>query len=74
VHGPALHSAATERPFIRTIRLKGVNDDTATLKRLFETLLTLRVTPYYLHQCEPIMGSAHYRPRGRQSGPAKLRR
>lgn len=45
----------------QTVLLKGVNDSTATLKALFETLLTLRVTPYYLHQCDPITGSAHFR-------------
>ena len=45
----------------QTVLLAGVNDDTATLQSLFEQLLTLRVTPYYLHQCDPIMGSAHFR-------------
>ncbi|MCE9616571.1 MAG: KamA family radical SAM protein [Lentisphaerae bacterium] len=45
----------------QTVLLKGVNDDTATLKRLFEGLVALRVMPYYLHQCDPIVGSAHFR-------------
>ncbi|MDA0576476.1 MAG: KamA family radical SAM protein [Verrucomicrobia bacterium] len=45
----------------QTVLLKGVNDSTAVLKDLFEKLLTLRVTPYYLHQCDPIVGSSHFR-------------
>ena len=45
----------------QTVLLKGVNDSTPALKTLFEGLLTLRVTPYYLHQCDPIMGSGHFR-------------
>jgi lysine 2,3-aminomutase len=45
----------------QTVLLKGVNDEVATLRRLFLGLLTLRVKPYYLYQCDPIAGSAHFR-------------
>ncbi len=45
----------------QTVLLKGVNDDTDTLKRLFHGLLKIRVRPYYLYQCDPIRGSAHFR-------------
>lgn len=45
----------------QTVLLKGVNDDSAILKRLFHGLLTMRVRPYYLYQCDPIVGSAHFR-------------
>ena len=45
----------------QTVLLKGVNDDSETLKALFEGLLRLRVRPYYLHQCDPIVGSAQFR-------------
>lgn len=43
------------------VLLKGVNDDPATMKSLCNQLLRLRVKPYYLHQCDPIQGSAHFR-------------
>jgi len=45
----------------QTVLLKGVNDDAAVLKRLFHLLLQNRVRPYYLYQCDPILGSAHFR-------------
>ncbi len=41
--------------------LKGVNDEVETMKRLVHKLLTMRVRPYYLYQCDPISGSAHFR-------------
>jgi lysine 2,3-aminomutase len=43
------------------VLLRGINDDVATLKKLFTQLLTVRVRPYYLYQCDPIKGSAHFR-------------
>lgn len=45
----------------QTVLLRGINDDAAVLKRLFHGLLRLRVRPYYLYQCDPIRGSAHFR-------------
>jgi lysine 2,3-aminomutase len=45
----------------QTVLLRGVNDDVATLKKLFHELLKIRVRPYYLYQCDPISGSAHFR-------------
>jgi lysine 2,3-aminomutase len=45
----------------QTVLLKGVNDDVETLKELYHRLLTMRVRPYYLYQCDPISGSAHFR-------------
>jgi lysine 2,3-aminomutase len=45
----------------QTVLLKGVNDDVATLRKLFHELLKIRVRPYYLYQCDPISGSAHFR-------------
>jgi lysine 2,3-aminomutase len=45
----------------QTVLLKGVNDDLATLKKLFHALLKIRVRPYYLYQCDPISGSSHFR-------------
>jgi lysine 2,3-aminomutase len=45
----------------QTVLLKGVNDEVATLEALFHGLLRNRVRPYYLYQCDPITGSAHFR-------------
>ena len=45
----------------QTVLLAGVNDDVETMKRLVHRLLVMRVRPYYLYQCDPISGSAHFR-------------
>lgn len=45
----------------QTVLLKGVNDRAETLKLLFQQLLTVRVRPYYLYQCDPVVGAAHFR-------------
>jgi lysine 2,3-aminomutase len=45
----------------QTVLLAGVNDDVDSLKNLFHGLLRHRVRPYYLYQCDPIVGSAHLR-------------
>lgn len=45
----------------QTVLLKGVNDEVDILKKLFLGLLRNRVKPYYLYQCDPISGSAHFR-------------
>ena len=44
----------------QTVLLKGVNDDLDILRRLFQGLLRIRVKPYYLYQCDPVAGSAHF--------------
>lgn len=45
----------------QTVLLKDVNNSAKTLKKLFHGLLRLRVKPYYLYQCDPIIGSAHFK-------------
>jgi lysine 2,3-aminomutase len=45
----------------QTVLLKGVNDDPSVMKALNLGLLRVRCKPYYLHQCDPIQGSAHFR-------------
>ncbi len=45
----------------QTVLLRGLNDDERVLRTLFERLLTLRVRPYYLHQCDLSAGTAHFR-------------
>ncbi len=45
----------------QTVLLAGINDHVETIRRLVHGLLTIRVKPYYLYQCDPIVGSAHFR-------------
>ena len=45
----------------QTVLLKGVNDNVDTMTQLMQGLLKIRVRPYYLYQCDPILGSAHFR-------------
>lgn len=45
----------------QTVLLYGVNDDAAVMHRLMETLLSMRVRPYYLHQLDRVCGTAHFR-------------
>ncbi len=45
----------------QTVLLAGVNDDLPTMRALMHGLLKLRVKPYYIFQCDPITGSAHFR-------------
>ncbi|MFT4569382.1 MAG: lysine 2,3-aminomutase [Candidatus Binatia bacterium] len=45
----------------QTVLLKGINDQIDVMKRLMHGLLVRRIRPYYLYQCDPITGSAHFR-------------
>lgn len=45
---------------LQTVLLKGVNDDVATLKALFECCVHNGIVPYYLHQLDRVEGSAHH--------------
>jgi len=45
----------------QTVLLQGVNDSVDVMKELVHKLLLMRVRPYYLYQCDPISGSAHFR-------------
>lgn len=45
----------------QTVLLKGINDEVDIMKKLFHGLLKNRVRPYYLYQCDPVQGSAHFR-------------
>ncbi|MGI6213508.1 MAG: KamA family radical SAM protein [Christensenellales bacterium] len=44
----------------QTVLLAGVNDNANTLVRLFNGLVALGVSPYYLFQCRPIKGVKGY--------------
>ncbi|MCX7823511.1 MAG: KamA family radical SAM protein [Syntrophobacterales bacterium] len=45
----------------QTVLLRGINDDTETLRGLFLELLRHRVRPYYLLQMDLMRGTAHFR-------------
>jgi lysine 2,3-aminomutase len=45
----------------QTVLLRGVNDDTTTMLALNHALLRAKVRPYYLFQCDPVMGAEHFR-------------
>ncbi|HEX9780973.1 MAG TPA: KamA family radical SAM protein [bacterium] len=45
----------------QTVLLKGINDRPAIMKKLFHQLLKTRVRPYYIYQCDPVKGTAHFR-------------
>lgn len=45
----------------QTVLLQGINDSVETMKELMHRVLMMRVRPYYIYQCDPISGSAHFR-------------
>ena len=45
----------------QTVLLRGVNDSPDVLEELFRGLVRMRVRPYYLHQMDPVRGTAHLR-------------
>jgi EF-P beta-lysylation protein EpmB len=44
----------------QSVLLKGVNDDSATLAALSESLFDAGVLPYYLHLLDPVRGAGHF--------------
>ncbi len=44
----------------QAVLLKGVNDDEEALYQLCKRLIDVQITPYYLHQMDPITGAAHF--------------
>ncbi len=45
----------------QTVLLKGINDRPYVMKKLMHDLLKVRVRPYYIYQCDPVRGTAHFR-------------
>ena len=45
----------------QTVLLAGVNDSAEALLDLFRALQRIRVRPYYVFQCDPVAGVAHFR-------------
>jgi len=43
------------------VLLKGVNDSVATMRTLVRGLLRIKVRPYYLFHCDPVVGAGHFR-------------
>ncbi len=44
-----------------TVLLKGVNDSLETMRDLMRALLRIKVRPYYLFHCDPVIGAGHFR-------------
>jgi lysine 2,3-aminomutase len=44
----------------QSVLLRGVNDSEIALRDLFETMLSCRVKPYYLHHLDPAPGTARF--------------
>ncbi|MFH1801260.1 MAG: KamA family radical SAM protein [archaeon] len=47
----------------QTVLLKGVNDSPEVMKKLMQGLVSMRVRPYYIYQCDPVKGANHFRTR-----------
>ncbi len=45
----------------QTVLLNGVNDSSEVMKNLVHKLLSFRVRPYYLYQCDLVKGTSHLR-------------
>jgi lysine 2,3-aminomutase len=45
----------------QTVLLKGVNDNPETMRMLMKGLISMRVKPYYIYQCDPVKGANHFR-------------
>ena len=44
-----------------TVLMKGVNDSLETMRHLMRGLLRIKVRPYYLFHCDPVIGAGHFR-------------
>jgi lysine 2,3-aminomutase len=45
----------------QTVLLRGINDQAPIIKKLVHELLKIRVRPYYLYQCDPVVGIGHFK-------------
>jgi lysine 2,3-aminomutase len=43
------------------VLLKGVNDSVPVMRDLVRNLLRIKVRPYYLFHCDPVVGAGHFR-------------
>jgi lysine 2,3-aminomutase len=44
-----------------TVLMKGVNDSVEAIRDLMRALLRIKVRPYYLFHCDPVIGAGHFR-------------
>lgn len=44
----------------QSVLLKGVNDQLSILEKLHEDLINVGIIPYYLHQLDPVLKTAHF--------------
>jgi lysine 2,3-aminomutase len=44
-----------------TVLMKGINDDLETMRELMRALLRVKIRPYYLFHCDPVIGAGHFR-------------
>lgn len=69
---PREHTAQAEAAAARLVRagvvvynqsvlLRGINDDVEIVRDLNRRLVAMRITPYYLHQCDLAEGIEHFR-------------
>ncbi|NQT28702.1 MAG: KamA family radical SAM protein, partial [Candidatus Omnitrophica bacterium] len=45
----------------QSVLLKGINDDQQTMTELCRKLQSVRIRPYYLFECDPVVGASHFR-------------
>ncbi|MCG2711809.1 MAG: KamA family radical SAM protein [Candidatus Omnitrophica bacterium] len=45
----------------QTVLLKGINDSPQVMKELCQKLQAIRVRPYYIFQCDEVVGASHFR-------------
>ncbi|HNX90405.1 MAG TPA: KamA family radical SAM protein [Candidatus Omnitrophota bacterium] len=45
----------------QSVLLKGINDSPEIMMELCHKLQSIRVRPYYLFQCDPVVGASHFR-------------
>ncbi len=45
----------------QSVLLRGINDTPEIMKQLCQKLQSIRVRPYYLYQCDPVVGATHFR-------------
>ncbi len=50
----------------QSVLLRGVNDSAEVQRALVHRLLQCRVRPYYLYQCDPVIGTRHFRTHPRE--------
>jgi lysine 2,3-aminomutase len=44
-----------------SVLLKGVNDDLATMRKLIRAMLRVKIRPYLIFHCDPVIGAGHFR-------------